>query len=381
MKVWLVGNLPPPVHGVSEFNRALCEHFDREQIPYRAFPVGTRDALASVGRPTASKVLSDAAALARIALHAASQPREGTVVYFTASQKGAVILRDRLLVEIARRFAIPLVAHIHGCEWLETFRKGGRRARVMRETLQACSTVICLGATYAARLADELGVNTAGINNGVVDLAAGAPARRAAAGQRVELLFLSNLMRAKGLWVAARSTELLRDRGYDVRLRCAGAWKTAEEERAFRSDFAGSLSTGLIEMVGFAGPTEKRDLLATSQMMLLPIVNPFEGQPLALIEAMAAGVVPVTTRPDSIADLMTFDGGEVVANPGHLLAEGVASTCANLLSNQDERERLAQRCRSHYREHLTVASCNSSVVGVLRSAVERSAAVGHGRRP
>jgi glycosyltransferase involved in cell wall biosynthesis len=369
MEVWVVANFPPPVHGVSEFNRVLCQRFETEGIPYRKYPIGSRGLLADVGRATATKAARDLGVIVKVAGDALLVPassRDARVVYFTASQTGAVIARDRALAAVCHRLGVPLVAHIHGCAWIDTWRKGGLRARAMIETLRACTRVICLGPSYAADLEQVTGVRTVGINNGVVDLSVRAASPHGA--DRLELLFLSNLMREKGLWVAARAAERIYAGGRSVRLRCAGAWKVAEDERSFRRDFAASLGTGIIELVGFANADAKRALLASSHVFLLPTVYEFEGQPLALLEAMAAGLVPITTRTASIADLMQFPGGELMARAEHRDADTAAASIQKIWSEPAVFARLAASCRAHYEQALTEARCSREVIGVLQAA-------------
>ena len=82
---------------------------------------------------------------------------------------------------------------------------------------------------------------------------------------------------------------------------------------------------GLSEKVRLAGPiddAEMRSILHTSDIFALPSYA--EGQPIAILEAMAAGLPIVATRVGSVGEVIAADCGRVV-EPGDLagLTEGI----------------------------------------------------------
>jgi len=69
---------------------------------------------------------------------------------------------------------------------------------MMRDVLAQCRAVICLGPTYAKAMREATGLPCVGINNGVRvrdDVTSKAAPSKT---QRVELLYLSNLIKLKG---------------------------------------------------------------------------------------------------------------------------------------------------------------------------------------
>lgn len=363
-----MSNFPPPVHGVAAFNAALAEELTRRGIAYRAFAIGTRGDLRKVSRPGVAKTIGDAGAILRLGAALARARVTGAMpaaIYFTPCQGGAGVLRDLAIACTARGFGGRLIAHLHGCAWLAIWRRGGWHAHVMEAALRACDRTLCLGATFAARMTAATGVPCEGINNGVT------PSRRAASelraptpGGRLELLFLSNLYRAKGLWIAAEATRALARRHVAVRLRCAGAWLHDHERAEFTTTFATELAKGTIELVGFADEPAKASLFASSHFFVLPIPGDVEGQPLALLEAMAHGVVPITTTAGGMVDLMPEHRGDL-ASPDHVDPERVAYRIAMLSRDPAAYVRAARQVLAHQRLALTMSRCTDEVVCAL----------------
>lgn len=216
-EIWIVSNLPPPVHGVAAFNAALLGELAARGIDCRTFSIGTRRDLRDVARVGVTKTVADAAAILRLGValaHARIADRMPAAIYITPCQGGAGVLRDLAITLVARGLGGRLVAHVHGCAWLAIRDRGGWQAQVMEAALRACDRTICLGPTFAGKLRTATGVACVGINNGVLssqrdpdDVRAPEP------GTRIELLFLSNLYRAKGLWIAAGAVRALARRG------------------------------------------------------------------------------------------------------------------------------------------------------------------------
>src|SRR5690348_10333902 len=202
-EIWIVSNFPPPVHGVAAFNTALVGELANRGIDCRAFSIGTRGGLREIARVGVTKAIADTTAILKLGFalaRARAAGRMPAAIYFTPCQGGAGVLRDLAIAGVTRGLGARLVAHIHGCAWLAIWQRGGWQAPVMEAALRACDRTLCLGPTFAARLRTATGVGCVGINNGVVssrrdpdDLRAPEP------GARIELLFLSNLYRAKGL--------------------------------------------------------------------------------------------------------------------------------------------------------------------------------------
>jgi glycosyltransferase involved in cell wall biosynthesis len=362
--IWLFLNLPPPVHGAAVFNAAFAHELETRAIPHRIFRIGTKGSLTGVERFGMRKAVDDAVTFSELvgALRKLER-RDSVVVYFSPSLTGSAVLRDVAVAEACKQLGVATVAHIHNGGWVHTWKTNGKvHAALMRRAVQHCERIICLGQSLAERMRAVTGLPCVGINNGIADGAA-RPRPTPPAG-RIELLFLSNLQPEKGLWTAARATRSLNANGSRVRLRCAGGWRSPRDAEAFAADFAPELANGSIVLVGFVDGDAKAELLADAHFFLLPS-ELHEGQPLSIIEAMAAGVVPITTAMGGIPDLLAVEQWERLANSSHRTPEGIAETVASLASDTAAYAGFVDRCRRRYEAELTFAHCADQVLNVL----------------
>lgn len=359
-RVWMVSNLPPPVHGVAAFNAALVREAERAGIDLRPVRVGTRGPIAGVQRPRATKLATDALAIGRLVQELAARD----VVYFTPSQAGLAIARDLAVVRAAAARRAPLVAHLHGCAWHEAVERGGLVARAMRHVLARCRAVICMGDAYARRMSTLVDTRCVGVDNGVPLPSATAPRPAPDARDSLELVFLSTLARAKGVFTAAEAVRVLVDRGRLARLRCAGTWYDGAERAAFERAFAPELARGTIELLGFVDDARKLEVLDASHFFLLPS-ELAEGQPLSLIEAMARGVVPLTTAAGAMPEVVAIPDRDRLCAARHRDPRALADTIESLARDPAAFTAAALACLERQRRDLTMARCARSVFDVL----------------
>lgn len=363
--VSIVSNLPPPVHGVSVFNELLVGELDRAGVPYRFYRVGSIESGSNLGGFGFKKLIRDAGVLLRVVFDAIRGPR-GTsrVLYFTPSQGGPGVYRDFLVGAIGRLLFQRVVTHIHGCGWITIREQSGFRGRIMLNALRASDAVICLGQGFSHRMKEHTRLNCVPVNNGAPAVEGGSGKRLPIEGP-IALLFLGNFLPAKGLQIAARATRILLSRRCFIVLRCAGSWRQKGDERDFVERFRPELHEGSIEILGPVSRARKEELLRAAHFMLLPTTYALEGQPLALLEALSCGVVPMTTDQGGISDLMTFPGSERLISREYLSPEDLASAIEAFIRNPEEFAVASQACHSHFERHLTFEACSQRVLSIL----------------
>lgn len=161
------------------------------------------------------------------------------------------------------------------------------------------------------------------------------------------LLVVGALREKKGHAVLLEALARVRDAGRTATLRVAGDGAEAERLRERAEELALS-----VEFLGAVGPAEVHEELTLAEAFVLPCVvaanGDLDGVPVAIMEAMAAGVPVVSTRLSGIPELVEHERSGLLAQPGD--PEDLARQLVRLLDSEPLRERLAERGRARVAE-------------------------------
>ncbi len=154
----------------------------------------------------------------------------------------------------------------------------------------------------------------------------------------LKLVYIGPLAREQGLYEAVEALRLARFRGVATRLVIAGGGPEEPRLRQRIRDLA------LSRDVAFTAPVEgeqKARLLSQADVLLLPGYG--REFPRVLLEAMAAGAVPIATRTDATAEVAS-DGVH-----GHLVPardpEAITRAIAALAGDRASLARMSAACR------------------------------------
>ncbi|MBV9255855.1 MAG: glycosyltransferase family 4 protein [Actinobacteria bacterium] len=306
----------------------FAERLASDHIPHRVVP--TPPALRRYGHTTTGlSALKATAALPGYWRRMRRALRGRADLLHVNDQRGMV-----LAGVAARAAGIPVVWHVHGVRPPGALNAAGRL--VARRT-------VALTDADAGRLTTR--------TRGAPDVVANAPDDAFFAVERCPtapptLLTVGRLSPVKGIDVFLRAVAQLRAEGRDV----AGV-VVGSEQRGY-ADHAAELhrlrdALGLGDAVTFAGYLEDtRDALAGSAVYVQPAR--WEGVPLAVLEAMAAGAPVVATDVGGVRDVITSGLNGLLVPPDDPAA--LAAAVARLLDDPDLAARLAVEGRRLARE-------------------------------
>jgi glycosyltransferase involved in cell wall biosynthesis len=228
---------------------------------------------------------------------------------------------------------------------------GGRPSlgRVFRWALHAYSTVLALSPVHAAYLTETERVPAAKLRivpNGI-DLApfASLPSR-AAARQRLEIPAQAEVLGAVAMLRPEKNHALLLEAAADLRQTGRDPWVVLVGDGPERERLAAlAARSGLAERVRFLGMrSDVPDLLPAFDVFVLPSHPAVETQPVAVIEALAAGIPVVATRVGDVAGLLE-EGRSGLLVPAGDRGE-LAAAIRSLLEGAKLRETLVRRGRT-----------------------------------
>lgn len=217
----------------------------------------------------------------------------------------------------------PYVLHTHGSTFRAMYDSVGEWKRfVLRFLLKRAAGVIVLGNSLRSMFEGivsegEIYVCENGVENTSFAKNADIEGKKRQRGRKLSLLFLSNLMRAKGILELIEAFPSVPD----AVLHLAGAVEPDDEVKGKISRFCKENPDRVIYH-GVVHGEEKRKLLLNSDIFVLPSKN--EGQPISILEAYATGCAVVTDeKVGGISDIYTDGINGVGCN--HDSAESIAS--------------------------------------------------------
>lgn len=289
-----------------------------------------------IDAPAAQRIRTGLAGMARGTLAVAR--REVDVVHVHLSHGGSVARKSPLLWA-ARLRGIPAVVHGHSFDFGGWMARLPAPARSLVRAALPADRWLVLGAGLAVEYTHALRLDPARVEvlyNPVPATvrAVPFPARDDA---RVAAVALGRLGVRKGSYdlisaVAALPADV-RDR---LHVTVAGDGEVAEVRAA-----AAALG-GTITVHDWLAPAERDALLASAEIFALPSYD--EGLPMALLEAMGAGLVPLTTPVGGIPEAVTDGADGLLVPPGDVPALTAALT--RLVTDPALRHRLSDGARA-----------------------------------
>lgn len=222
------------------------------------------------------------------------------IVHINGPLNTLAAFRDMVLLALARLYTKRVIYHVHGGAYVHVLPVSKWLRRVITLMLRTPSTIIVLGKREAESLVLLYGIERARIHvlGNAVDIPTEVQSRAQVGSLRV--LSMGRLSPEKGLGILCEAFERHADLpGGGIELHVYGAGTLENEviprlQLALGSDF---------RFGGVAGPKERTLAYRWADVVVMPSLHG-EGLPMVLLEAMAAGVVPIATADGSITDVL-----------------------------------------------------------------------------
>jgi glycosyltransferase involved in cell wall biosynthesis len=345
--VVIIGPTPPPYHGVAVATATLLDAGLGPGFRVHHLDLSDRRGIQHVDQPDFHDVVLFVGQWRRLlALLARKRPR---VVYLSVSQSTVGFLRDSLLIWPAYLAGAKIVLHLHGGNFQAWYRARGKAVRAyVRLVLNRVTRAIVLGESLRRTFAGLIDPRRiAVVPNGVAWPKERASARATPKHRRYRVLYLGTVNRLKGALALLAAITLVERIRQDVEFVFAGPWSHPRDREEAESSVA---RWGIHDAVAFVGPVageDKRALFESADLFVFPGIQQ-EGQPLVVIEAMAAGLPVLYTDRGCLRETVADAGLEVTAAPSAL-----AERILWLLDRPEEMVRLGTAATNRYEQFYT----------------------------
>ncbi|MGQ9578345.1 MAG: glycosyltransferase family 4 protein [Candidatus Aminicenantales bacterium] len=356
-RILFILTLPPPAHGSNLINKIIWETDWSHYFSCQLLDISDHRDIRNIGHfdlPNIYLALKKAWELRQLLRK--SNP---DLVYLPIAQNTPAFLRDSLFIHLiqAGRPPHPRIAiHLHGSRFRLFYESSSPVLRVLiRCTLSRVKAAIILSPRFIPIFSPWI-KNIYVVPNGLdFVLPAGSKEKRESKPEKmVTITYLSNLLVAKGIVDWLRAIPSLKKKYPQAQFKIAGEIWTEKKDKKRKQQIIQTNLTEVckLEGVSYLGPVdqeEKQRLLAATDIYVLPSYD--EGQPLSLIEAMAASCAIVATSVGAIPDMIEDGRSGLLLPPGvpQLLIEKVCQ----LIENISERQALARAARARYEKQYT----------------------------
>ena len=291
--------------------------------------------------------------------------RPDAVLLFIAP--GASLVEKGVMAWYSRLRGVPALAFPRGGATIDDVERSTLHRRITRLALGGARMILCQGPRwqqFAREVCGMAAVDAPFIANWTASpqlLAVGAARTAPAMEATPHLVFVGWLDATKGVHELIEATIALAP-AHDFRLSLAGEGNAS---KAARLRVAEAGLDDRIRFLGWQEPNAIPALLATGDIFVLP--SHAEGFPNALVEAMAAGLVPVVTPVGTIPDLISDGINGLIVPVGNAVA--LAEALANVINNPARRQALAQAAHYFAQDHFAVEAAADKLVAAVETVM------------
>lgn len=227
--------------------------------------------------------------------------RNPRIVHINTSFDTKGFWRDLAYLAISKVLRRRTVYQVHGGALpQELFSRNRWLTSLVRWTLSYPDVVVLLSEPeLAAHRKFAPDVRLALIANAVDIEGVELNLERYASNRPLEIVYIGRLAESKGVFDVVQAVAMLRARGIEVHLRLAG-FGAAEQQ--IRQAITEARLGDQVQLLGPVFGAAKEELWRSANVLAFPSHG--EGLPYALLESMAAGVVPVISPVGGIPDVM-----------------------------------------------------------------------------
>jgi len=337
-----------------------------EQMSCSYINLSTSDSLGSIGTYNIRKPLVLLKILLK--LFKALLTAKFDVCYMTLTSNGSGFYKDMLIVFILKLFNNNIIYHFHN-KGVAAFSKNPLNNFLYKVCFKNTCSLLISEKLYTdiAKYVDA--INVFYCPNGIPENKNSLfNMERIKPQKPCNLLFMSNMMAEKGVYVLLEACKLLRGNGLDFKCHFVGAWSDVTEK-----DFNHAASKmGVTDRVFAHGSRyneEKSRFFIDADIFVFPTYYHNECFPLVLLEALSYGLPIVTTPEGGISDIV------IEQQNGFLVQQRDVAQLAGqleLLINQlDLRLQMGKAGYLHFKNHFTSNKFENKLLDILTAMSDK----------
>ncbi len=363
-------HIPPPVHGSSMVGQWIKESQKiNSDFDCRYLNLLASENVGESGKVTFRKLFGFVKLwfllLGELIAH------KTDLCYLALTSTGAAFCRDVLLVFLLKMFGVKRVYHQHN--------KGVAKAsaskvnRFFYRFVFKKAVVILLSEYLYDDIKDFVPQENVHIcPNGI-------PSQLKVKGEKLKvrndtprILFLSNLIESKGVFVLLEAMALLQEKGMAFQGIFVGGEGDISAQQ-FQQKVADLKLSDKVQYLGKRYGEEKEDIFHTADIFAFPTLYPNECFPLVLLEAMQHQLPVISTTEggirsiidDSVTGYLLQMNSSKSATPSNALSQQLAKHLEYLIEHPEIRQQLGKAGREKYKKQYTLSQFEKRMFEIL----------------
>ncbi len=360
--ILLALHLPPPVHGASMMGKYIHDsQIVNNAFDCKYFNLTLAKNLQDIGKGGLSKLIDFIKQIT--ALHNVIKAESPNLCYVTPNAKGGAFYKDFLIVMMLKAMGQKVVIHYHN-KGVSTRQNKVIDNFLYRHFFKNLKVIL-----LAATLYDD--VRKYVKKEDVFICPNGIP-------ETIELekkehdgfniLFLSNMMREKGVWDLMDACKILKDKGLDFHCHFVGKWSDISEE-AFNDRINALGLQKYVNAYGAKYGEDKNEFFQIADAFAFPTFYNNECFPLVLLEAMEQGIPCISCNEGGISGII--DDGQtgfvVPKNQPEILAEKLEL----LINNRNLCNEMGNAGRKKFEQEFTLNQFEKRITSILNDALTK----------
>jgi glycosyltransferase involved in cell wall biosynthesis len=354
---------PPPVTGATLMNQRVHDSkLLREHFSIRSICISYMQKRTDMGKWQVKKFFGILYVLSRL-IYELSRHRPA-FVYFQLSPHRVAFIRDLIFVSVIKLFGIKILYHLHGKGIKENAEKKWKK--LLYQYAFKKSDIICLSKLLIYDIEDVFSGQIHIVPNGIPDISNTASSREKEKHDYPKILFLSNLIKAKGLFDFIESLRILKNKGLSFEGIIVGS-----EADVTQCELLQQIERkGLKKHVQYLGPKygeDKSEVLRQSDIMVFPSTNETFGN--VILEAMQHSTPVIASNITSIPEIIDHNKTGFLVEPNS--PQQIATKLELLINNPELRISLGQAGRKKYEETYTLQHFEQKMKYVFENVLQK----------
>jgi len=363
-KILLFLKLPPPITGATLMNRYLYESkVLAEKFDIQVISICYKSKIEDTSIFSFRKIRT--ILILYFKLIKSLTKFNPQFVYFQISPLGVAFFRDCIYVFILKIFRIHIVYHIHG-KGIKEYISGSKLKELIYKWAFKSSSVICLAESLTSDIF-PIYLQQPFIVNNAIPLIKNFVYSRRVNKYLVHILFLSNLIISKGIYVFLDAISLI-DKKFSGLISASIVGSEVEISGIELNDEINKRN--LNHCVKFMGPkygNEKNEIYSNTDILIYPTCNDVWG--LVILEAMQFGIPVIASKEGAIPEIV--DDGVTGFLVDKHRPDQIAEKLEILINDPDLRRRMGETCRKKFLRKYTLETFESNMKKVFEDVLSK----------